>query len=183
MILQFACSKAGLVLYTIDPLLAATDKDGAMKALKAALTLSNANIFISQEAGNDVNYIQLADRVIPELRIFDYTQGEPFITPRFPHLRFCINSGFDYEGKWGWLLLKHMVVPSNNLEDFVPEGSITGSTPLAGGFIYDKETNTIPIKLGKTLTNDEVISSNIWPSYTKILNKDFHVVEGVGVIF
>jgi hypothetical protein len=43
---------------------------------------------ITQEAGNDVNYIDLTTGVIPEIRIFDFADGMPFITPRYPHVRY-----------------------------------------------------------------------------------------------
>lgn len=181
MVLQFACSKAGLILYTLDPKLATTDPIAAEKALKAALELTNANVFISQEAGSDVNYVRIGEIVIPELRIFDLGEGMPFITPRFPHLRFCIHTGFDQEDKWGWFPLKHMIVPTETLHHYINKDKIHSKTPLAGELILDN--NQIPVKLGTTLTNEQVIQKNIWPTYNKILKKEFHVIEGVGVVF
>lgn len=181
MVLQFACSKAGLILYTLDPALAITDPEASKQALKAALELSKANVFVSQEAGSDVNYVVLAQDVIPEVGIFDYSRGMPFVTPRFPHLRFCIQTGFDQDDKYGWLRLAHMVVPSNNLDQFVPPGSVTAQTPLAGHFVLDAKG--IPTGLGKTLTNEEVVKGAVWPTFTKILKKEFHQVEGIGVVF
>ena len=75
MILQFACSKSGLVLYNLDPALATTDPEAAKDALAAALEITKANVLISQEAGSDVNYVRICERVIPELRIFDFSLG------------------------------------------------------------------------------------------------------------
>jgi hypothetical protein len=183
MVLQFACSKAGMVLYTLDPALATTDPDKAEEALAAALTLTKANVLVSQEAGSDVNFIRLASKVIPELRVFDFANGMPFVTPRFPHLRFPIQTGFDQDDKAGWLPLRHMIVPSDNLDTFVSEGSVTADTPLAGEMIMDAATGTIPVKLGPTLTNQQVVASKVWPTYVSILEKNFHEVPGVGVIF
>lgn len=180
MVLQFACSKAGFVLYSLDPQVAVTNPEKSKEGLQKALELTKANVFVSQEAGSDVNYIRLAEAVIPELRIFDFSEGMPFISPRFPHLRMCINTGFEQEDKWGWLLLKHMVVPSNNLEQFVPQ-PITGKTPLAGSVLLDKDG--VPTNLGETLTNGQVVDKNIWPTYSKILKREYHTVEGVGVVF
>jgi hypothetical protein len=74
-----------------------------------------------------------------------------------------------------------MVVPSNNLDEFIPIGSVTGETPLAGEFVLD--TKGIPTKLGKTLTNEEVMKGSVWPTFSNVLKKEFHKVEGVGVIF
>jgi hypothetical protein len=181
MVLQFACSKAGFVLFTLDPELATTDPATAQQALEAALKLTKANIFVSQEAGSDVNYVRLAAGVIPEVDIFDYSCGMPFVTPRFPDLRFCIQTGFDQDDKYGWLLLRHMLVPSGNLDEFVPTGSVSASTPLAGELILNEKK--VPTKIGKALTNEQVMKGSAWPTYTKILKKEFHVVEGVGVIF
>ena len=182
MVLQFACSKAGLVLYHLDPLLATKDPEAAKEALSKALTLTKANVLITQEAGSDVNYVRLVESVIPEVRIFDFAQGRPFVTPRFPHLRFPIHTGFDQDDKWGMLLLKHFVIPADNLDDLLPAGfKVTGSTPLLGELVVDSKG--IPTGTGKVKTNDEVTKSGVWSSYSKILNREFHEVAGVGVIW
>ena len=182
MVLQFACSKAGFVLYSLDPALAAADPAKAQKALEAALTLTKANVLVSQEAGSDVNYCRLADGVVPELRIFDYSSGMPFVTPRFPDLRFCLHTGFDQEDKWGWLPLRHMVVPSNNLDSHVDTSKISAATPLAGELVLDKDG--IPVSTGKViLSNEQVHAKRIWPTYSNILDRTFHEVDGVGVVF
>jgi hypothetical protein len=181
MVLQFACSKAGMVLYTLDPMLATTDPAAAEQALAAALTLTKANVLVSQEAGSDVNYIRLAAKVIPETRIFDFANGMPFVTPRFPHLRFPIHTGFDQDDKAGWLPLRHMIVPSDNLDSYVTESTITADTPLCGELVLDAAG--IPVSLGKTLTNQQVVANKVWPTYASILEKKFHEVAGVGVIF
>ena len=180
MVLQFACSKAGLILYNLDPSTAIKDPALSLQALKAALELTKANVFLSQETADDVNYVRLTNQLIPELRIFNYAEGMPFVTPRFPHVRFCIHTGLDQHEKYGWLPMRHFLVPSNNLDKYVKKGSITDETPLAGELILDAKG--IPTKLGKTLSNEEVVKAGIWPTYNKILKKEFHVVEGVGVV-
>jgi hypothetical protein len=181
MILQFACSKAGFLLYTLDPALAVTDPDKAQRVLSAALTLTQANVLISQEAGNDVNYIRLVEKLVPELRFFDFACGMPFVTPRYPHLRFCIHTAMDQDQKWGWLPLHHMVVPSNNLDTHIAVAQMNGTTPLAGTFVWDKEG--IPTGLGKPLSNAQVYESKLWKTYCNVLDRKFHQVPGVGVIF
>lgn len=181
MVLQFACSKSGLVLYNLDPSLATTDPEAAAEALSAALTLTKANVLITQEAGSDVNYVRLCEQVIPELRIFDFAEGKPFVTPRFPHLRFPIHTGFDQDDKWGMLLFKHMIVPSDNLEDHLDGFTVDGSTPLLGELKLDSKG--IPTGLGKVATNDEVTKSGVLETYSKILKREYHEVEGVGVVW
>jgi hypothetical protein len=181
MVLQFACSKAGLILYTLDPALAVGDPEGSKKALAKALELSKANVLVSQEAGSDVNYIKLAEEVIPELRIFDQSSGMPFVTPRFPHLRYPIQTGFDQDEKEGWLRLRYFLVPSGNLDTYVNLGAISATTPLAGEFVLDSKG--IPTGLGKTLTNEQVVKNKVWSTYAAILNKEYHEVAGVGVVF
>lgn len=168
-----------MVLYTLDPTLAATDPVKAKQALQAALNVTNANVLISQEADEDVNYVTLAEDVIPELSIFDYSVGAPFMTPRFPHLRVCIQTGFDQDDKAGWLPLRQMVVPSNNLDSFVTTPP-TADTPLAGEL---ELKDGIPVAASKVHSHKAVMQSNMWPTYASILNKDFHQVEGVGVVF
>jgi len=175
MVLQFACSKSGLILYSLDP----TTVSDPATALSAALKASNANILISMEAGNDVNYISVVQQVVPELRVFDVSKGMPFVSPRFPHLRMCIHTGFDQDDKAGWFPLRHMVVPSDNLDNYTQP--VTGKTPLAGQFQVDG--NGIPTGVGATLDNEQVLKQNVWPTYSAILKKEFHDVEGVGVIF
>ena len=81
MILQFACSKAGLVLYTLKP--AGEDTEAAQDALTAALTLSKANMLVTPEAHDDLNYIRLVKGVIPELRIFTQETGLPLLFGAF----------------------------------------------------------------------------------------------------
>jgi hypothetical protein len=181
MILQFACSKAGLILYNLDPALAITDRSKAKTALEAALNLTKANVLISQEAANDVNYIRIVESIVPELRFFEFSSGMPFVTPHFPHLRFCVHTGYDQYQKWGWLRIAHLVVPSNNLDSYVDMKLIHHKTPLAGQFILDEDG--IPTGLGPTLSNAEVYETKHWSTYCNILDRNFHVVEGVGVIF
>ena len=181
MVLQFACSKAGFVLYELDPTTAVDDPEKARRQLAAALDVTKANVFVSQEAGSDVNYVRLAEAVVPELRFFNHEEGMPFVTPNYPHLRLCVHTGFDQEDKWGWLPLKHMVVPSDNLDAHVDTDSLTAATPLAGRFVVDKDG--VPTGVGEPLTNEQVIAQGLWPTYNKILEKKFHNVEGTGVIF
>ena len=180
MVLQFACSKAGLVLYTLDHLVAKKDSAKAEQALKAALELTKANILIAPEATNDVNYVNLVHKVIPELRIFDTSTGAPFVTPRFPNLRVAVHTGFDQDDKYGWFPLRHMVVPSQNLDSFVGSAPPSDKTPLAGVL---KVHDDMPVGVDKPLTNAQVVERNVWPTYCSILQKKFHTVEGVGVIF
>jgi len=181
MVLQFACAKSGLILYTLDPHSAVTDRAASQQALQAALTLTKANVLVSQEAGNDVNYVNMVHEIIPELLVFDFALGMPFLTPRFPHLRFCIQTGFDQDDKLGWLPLRHMVVPSDNLSDFVAPERITANTPLAGQFTLNDKG--IPTGIKEPMTNSQVLQSGVWPTFSKILKKEYHEVEGVGVVF
>lgn len=179
MILQFACSKAGLVLYTLDA--PNEDTETAQAALTAALTLTKANMLVTPEAHDDLNYIRLVQGVIPELRLYAQETGLVFVTPRFPHLRYCIHTGFDQDDKWGWLPYRYFLVPSDNLDQLIDTTKLTGKTPLAGTFEVDAKG--LPTKLGPTLTNQQVMEEKIWPTYSAVLEKKFHDVDGVGVIF
>lgn len=182
MVLQFACSKSGLILYNLDPMLATENPEAAKEALAQALTVTKANVLITQEAGSDVNYVRLCESVIPEVRLFDFAEGKPFVTPRFPHLRFPIHTGFDQDDKWGMLLLKHFVVPADNLDELLPSGfTVSGSTPLLGELILDAKG--IPTGTGKIKTNDEVLKSGVWDTFSKILKREYHEVQGVGVVW
>lgn len=181
MVVQFACSKSGLVLYNLDPALATTDPEAAKEALAKALEVTKANVLITQEAGSDVNYVRLCEGVIPELRIFDFAEGKPFVTPRFPHLRFPIHTGFEQDDKWGMLLFKHMLVPSENLDEHLDGFTVDGSTPLLGELKLD--ATGIPTGVGKVATNDQVAKSGVLDTYSKILKREYHEVEGVGVVW
>jgi hypothetical protein len=92
----------------------------------------------------------------------------------------CIHTGFDQDGKYGWFPLRHMVVPSDNLADYVPVPPAP-STPLAGTFTLDAQG--IPTGVGPALSNEKVWSNGTWPTVSSILKKEFHTVEGVGVVF
>jgi hypothetical protein len=179
--LQFACSKAGFVLYHLDPSLAIGDPETAKKALAKALELTEANVLMSQEAGDDVSYVRLVESVVPETRIFDCGDGLPFFTPRYPHLRFPIHTGFDYEEMPGMVPLYDMLCNTGDLEGSLGGVQLDGKTPLLGQLTIGADG--IPTKKGKTLTNDEVIAKNVWPEFNAVLKKEYQEVEGVGVIF
>lgn len=181
MVLQFACSKAGFVFYHLDPSLATTNAELSKKALEQALILSKANVLVSQEAANDVNYISLVEDIIPDIDLFDFSDGMPFVCPQFPHLRFPIHTGFDQDQKSGWLPLKYMLVPSENLDACLDGFQTKGTTPLLGQFTLGNDG--VPSAIGKTLTNEEVVQSNVWPTFSSVLKKEFHEVEGVGVVW
>lgn len=170
MVLQFACSKAGLVLYNLDP-------KASSAALASALEATKANVLVAPEAHDDVDFIQKAHEIIPELRTYDVAEGMPFMTPRFPHLRVAVHTGFDQDA-FGWVRLRHLVVPSNNLKDYVPT-PLSDATPLAGELTVNGDKVTV----GKVLTNAQVVSSKAWPTYASILSKEYTEVEGVGVVF
>lgn len=181
MVLQFACSKAGFVFYHLDPSVAHENQDLARKGLAQALALSKANVLVTQEAAEDVNFIHLVEDVIPDIDLFDFGVGMPFVCPQFPHLRLPIHTGYDQLDKWGFLRLHHMIVPSDNLDQHLEGHVLNGSTPLLGQFSLDQDG--IPTGIGKTLTNDQVVQENTWPTFTNVLKKEFHEVEGVGVVF
>ena len=101
---------------------------------------------------------------------------------RFPDLRLCIQTGFDQEDKWGWLRYRHMIVPAGNLDQVEPATlNLNGETPLAGELKLD--ANSIPVSIGQTLTNKQVLQKKLWSTFSSILQKKYHEVEGVGVIF
>ena len=171
------------MLYHLDPELATTDSELAKTALKAALEITEATCLYTQEAGSGTNYVNLVKQVIPETRIFAFQDGMPFFTPRFPHLRFPIHTGFDQDGKAGFMLLKHMLVPSGELKTHLAgwEDQLNDATPLLGELVLDAQG--IPTNTGKALSNKEVLEGKIWPQINSILNKEYSEVEGVGVIF
>ena len=182
-VLQFACLKAGLTLYTLDPSLATTNPTASKEALSAALKLTQANILITQEAGDDTNYIRLVEDVIPELRIFNTDDGMPFLAPNFPHLRLAIHAGFDYTDKMGMVPLSDMLCPVDDSQSLVDATGkeVSGTTPLLGELELGQDG--VPTKKGKVMTNDEVVKSGVWPEFSSILKKEYREVEGVGVIF
>jgi len=180
-ILEFACSKAGFILYKLDPNLG-KNPEAAKRALKSALEITKANIFVTQEAGSDVNYVRLVKEVIPEIRVWDFSEGLPFLSPRFPHLRYPVHTGFDFQDKIGMIPYRHMLSPSGDLPDLLKEyDPLKGSTPLYGEFEVDSDG--IPTSKGKIWTNDEVKKANNWPIYNCILNKEYKEIEGIGNIW
>ena len=184
-ILQFACSKAGFLLYHLDPNpeLAKSNPEAAKTALAKALELTKANVLFSLEAGMDVNYVDLTKGVIPEIRIFDFAEGMPFITPRYPHLRFPVHTGYGIVDKEGMYAFKHFLLPSNNLDSLLRDSGskeLDGKTPLLGELVVDKDG--IPVKTGKAMTNEEVFTAKVWPEFTSILNREYKEIPGVGVV-
>ena len=192
MVLQFACSKAGLVLYQLDASTAKSNPVGYNTALKEGLILSKANIFVTPETHEDQNYIELAQNVIPELTIFDTDEGQPFISPRYPHLRMCIHTGFDYDDRKAFYRIHHLLLPAGTVQEWLlkaeleptttkPMTPIAPSTPLMGQFELNEMG--VPVSVGPSLTNEQVIEQKAWDTYCKILDKEFHDIKGVGVVF
>jgi hypothetical protein len=173
-VLQFACSKAGFVLYTLDP-------NASEEALSKALELTEANILITQEAGSDVNYIRKVESVVPETQIFNFDDGMPFFSPRFPHLRLPIHTGFDYEGKPGFVPLHDVLCNTGDLDGVMGGNVVDGNSPLMGQLKLD--SNGIPTGIGKAMSNEEVVEGDAWPHFSSILKKQYTEVEGVGVVF
>lgn len=184
-ILQFACSKAGFLLYHLDPNpeLAKSNPEAAKAALAKALELTEANVLFTQEAGDDVNYVNLTTGVIPEIRIFDFGEGMPFFTPRYPHLRFPVHTGFSIVDKEGMFAYKHFLLPSNNLDSLLRDTgckALDGKTPLLGELVLGKDG--IPVKTGKVMTNEDVFKAKVWPEFTSILSREYKEIPGVGVV-
>lgn len=179
-ILQFACSKAGFVLYSLDPKQAIDDPEGAKAALAKALEVTEANVLVSQEAGDDVNYARLVKEVIPELRIYTVSGTMPFIAPRFPHLRAPVQTGYDIGENYGFHMFQHLFVPTGELQQLIGDAKITADTPVCGELTMGSDG--LPAK-GKVLTNKEVIAKGTWPTVTSILKKEYSEIEGVGVVF
>lgn len=180
-ILQFACSKAGLVLYHLDPSVAKTDKELAKKSLDKALEITEANILVTEVAGNDVNYVKIVESIIPEIRIFDFGEGMPFFTPRYPHLRFPVHTGFDYEDKAGMVPLNEMLCPTGDITSLLGGAKIDGQTPLMGQLVLGGDG--VPMETGDTLNNADVVGRKVWPEFTSILMKEYLEVKGGGVVF
>jgi len=128
-----------------------------------------------------LSLITLSGKYFTDIRFFDFSEGKPFITPRFPHLRLPIHTGFDQDDKWGMLLLKQFVIPAGNLKEHLDGFTVTGSTPFLGELVLDDKG--IPTGTGKIQTNDDVTKSGVLETFSKILSKDFHVVEGEGVVW
>ncbi|KAL7557088.1 hypothetical protein ACA910_009911 [Epithemia clementina (nom. ined.)] len=195
MVLQFACSKVGMTLYQLDHTTAKTNPDAFKESLKQALILTKANVFCSPETHDDVNYIELDKEVIPELIHFDSNDGTPFLSPRYPHLRYCLQTGYDDEEgeKQGFTRIHHFIVPAGTVDEWLqhrsfepsttmPMVEIGPSTPLMG--TLELNERGIPVGIGKPLSNEQVIAQEgVWETYTKILKKEYHEVGGVGVVF
>ena len=180
-VLQFACSKAGLVLYNLDASQAISDPEGAKAALARALELTEASVLVSQEAGNDVSYARLVEAVVPEVRTFNFGDGMPFFSPRFPHLRLPVHTGFEVGSRPGMEPLKHLLCPADTLADQLGAlpggaGAVDGGTPLMGELTLGADG--LP-SMGKVLSNEEVFKAkDVWPEFTSILKKEYIEVEG-----
>lgn len=170
-----------MTLYHLDPAIAQSSTEDAKAALSAALELTEANVLMTQEAGQDVNYVNIVEQVVPEVLIFNWSDGMPFITPRFPHLRFPIHTGFEYAGKDGMVPLYDMLCSTGESEKLLDGEVVDGKTPLLGELVVDAKG--IPVKLGKYMGSDEIIAGNVWPEFTSILKKEYVEVEGVGNVF
>ena len=180
-VLQFACAKAGFVLYSLDPMLPVEDKDLACEALEKALVETNAAALITLHAGNDVDYLSICKKVIPETKVFDFASGEEFFTPKFPNLRMPVHCGFDnLDGKHGFIVFKHLLMPNGATSDLLEEyGELTDATPLLGELVT--ASDGLPTK-GKVLTNAEVVNGKVWPEFSSILEKKYIEVAGTGVV-
>ena len=153
------------------------DPNASEEALAKALETTEANILVTQEAGSDINYIRKVESVVPETQIFDFGEGMPFFSPRFPHLRLPIHTGFDYEEKPGFVPLQDILCDTGDLEGVMGGNVVDGKTPLKGELAVDGKAGS------KVLSNEEVVKSGDWPIMSSILKKEYKEVEGVGVVF
>ena len=128
-----------------------------------------------------MNYVNLTEGVVPEIRIFDFADGMPFFTPRYPHLRFPVHTGYSIVDKEGMYAFKHFLVPSNNLDSMLRGTALDGKTPLLGELVLDSDV--IPVKTGTVMTNEEVFKAKAWPEFSSILSREYKEIGGVGVVF
>jgi len=105
----------------------------------------------------------------------------PFFTPRYPHLRFPVHTGYSIVDKEGMYAFKHFLVPSNNLDSMLRGTALDGKTPLLGELVLDNDG--IPVKTGKVMTNEEVFKAKAWPEFSSILSREYKEIGGVGVVF
>ncbi len=105
----------------------------------------------------------------------------PFFSPRFPHLRLPIHTGFDYTDKDGFVPLQDVLCDTEDLDGAMGGAVVDGSTPLMGELKMGG--NGVPTGVGKVLSNEEVVKSGAWPQFSSILKKEYTEVEGVGVVF
>ncbi len=105
----------------------------------------------------------------------------PFFSPRFPHLRLPIHTGFDYEDKAGFVPLHDTLCATGDLEGVMNGNLVDGATPLKGELQVD--SNGVPTDVGKVLSNEEVVKSGCWPEFSSILKMQYSEVKGVGVVF
>lgn len=180
-VLQFACSKAGLILYHLDPLLAIKERYKCEEALENALALSEANILITQDTGDNVNFIEILEAVVPETCIFNIGDGMPFFTPRFPSIQYILHTGLDFNDKPGIIPLNQIVCPSGELSNLLNGANIDSYTPLAGRFTTNIQG--IPTGIKNTLNNMQVVNEYAWPEFVSILEKEYNEVNGIGVVF
>jgi hypothetical protein len=143
---------------------------------------------ITQEAGSDVNYVRLCKEVIPEIRLWDFGTGLPFFSPRFPHLRYPVHTGFDHTNKTGMIPYNDMLIPSGELKSHLSDHApLDGTTPLYGTLQFSSvnsdTTDGTSLTLGKVYSNDEVVQNNVWPIYNDILNQNYKEIPGIGNIW
>ena len=79
--------------------------------------------------------------------------------------------------------LQDMLCPTEDLEGALKATGkvVDGNTALLGELVVGSDG--IPTEKGKTLSNDEVVKSGVWPQFSSILKKEYVEVEGVGVVF
>lgn len=106
-----------------------------------------------------MNYVKIVESIIPETRIFDLGDGKPFFTPRYPHLRFPIHTGFDYQGKAGMVPLNEMICPTGDVSSLLADVKLDGQTPLMGQFVLGSDG--VPTKTGDILNNELVVERKI----------------------
>ena len=105
----------------------------------------------------------------------------PFFSPRFPHLRLPIHTGFDYADKAGMVPLSDCLADTGDLESVMSGGVVDGSTPLMGELQIGGDG--VPTGVGKAMSNEDVVQSGAWPEFSKVLKKEYSEVAGVGVVF
>jgi len=93
-----------------------------------------------------------------------------------------VSCGFDrLEGKYGFVLYKHLMMPNGATSDLLNDTGIIISekSPLFGQLVSGP--NGLPVK-GKVLSSEDVMNEKVWPEFSSILAKEYVEVPGTGVV-
>jgi hypothetical protein len=159
-----AAAKMGIKVIDIDPAV------NTVASVREALKLASCKAIFFDPVVQDVDYLKLLRKSIPEFFYYDDEYGEQFHSKYFPELKLFVQTGMDVE--CGCINYKNIFLknPAVNMSDAVAS-ALKDDTPAYTSVTAENGK----VVAGRTLTHGQLLSSGLpsWQFAQRIINKEY----------